>query len=53
MNPDGFLGLDWKSIGVTVLVSTITATMTAILVEELTDLRKKHRGKGPRQRGRG
>lgn len=41
MKPDGFLGLDWKSITVAVVVGSLTAVLTQLAIEHVQATRKK------------
>lgn len=40
-DPEGFLGLNWKSIGVTVFVAVITAVATDVALSEWHAYRKR------------
>lgn len=44
-DPDGFLGLNWKEIGVAVIVGSVTAVLTQLAIEHVQEIRKK---KAPR-----
>ena len=44
-DPEGFLGLNWKEIGVAVIVGSVTAVLTQLAIEHVQEVRKK---KAPR-----
>lgn len=48
MNPDGFMGLDWKSIMVAVTVGSLTAILTQLTLEYVKE--RKESGKKPKHR---
>ena len=43
VDPEGFLGLNWKSIGVTVFVAVLTAVATDTALTSWHDYRKNKR----------
>jgi hypothetical protein len=43
VDPEGFLGLNWKSIGVTVFVAVLTAVATDTVLTEWHGYRKKRK----------
>lgn len=43
-DPNGFLGLNWKSIGVSVFVAVITAVATDIALTEWHGYRRRKKG---------
>jgi len=43
-DPNGFLGLNWKSVGISVFVAVITAVATDIALTEWREYRRNKKG---------
>ena len=50
LNPDGFMGLHWPSIMAAVVVGSLTAVMTQLVVTHVKAVREtQHKKGGPKQ----
>lgn len=45
-DPKGFLGLNWKSIGISVFVAVVTAVATDVALSEWHEYRRRKKEKG-------